>query len=80
MRKVICVICGGIFKVEQAPPPELLAEAGFDAQGQIVDPYSLSALRLRGDPESVDYCQRTCAYCRRGSPWPTGFQADEPDA
>lgn len=78
LRKVVCVICRGIFKVEEDPPAEIVAPC-YDAEGRPADPYSLSALRLTDDPDSVDYCQRKCSWCRRGSPWPTEQELGDTD-
>lgn len=76
LRKVVCVVCGSIFKVDEDPPRELLADAGYYADGRPADPYSLSELRLNDSVEAMDYCQRTCAYCKRGSPFSSGFQTE----
>ena len=68
MRKVICVICGGIFKVEEPPPLEIMDRGWAGSDGSQLDPYALSALRLDGSIASVDYSQQKCAYCRPEQP------------
>jgi hypothetical protein len=63
-RKVICVICRGIFGVEQNPPREIVEDAACYFDREDDDAATLGALQLISDPASVDYCQRHCAWCR----------------
>jgi hypothetical protein len=73
LRKVICVLCSSIFKVEQDPPRAIVDDSFTDAVGQPVDPFSLSAVRLRDTRESGEYCRRVCPWCRQDSPWRFGL-------
>jgi hypothetical protein len=78
LTKVVCVICDGIFKVEQAPPIEIV-EPMFDMTGHPSDAYESSALSLTDDAASVAYCRQNCPWCRPDSPWSGDVPHDEED-
>ena len=69
LRKVICSICGWTFKVEQEPPPTIVAFVGHNLNGQVADPFRDSSLQLTSGPEGIEYCRRMCPDCSlKGQP------------
>jgi hypothetical protein len=67
LRKVECVTCLGIFKVEDDPPASLL-EDYRDEYGGLRDPWRRSPLKLKENAQSVDWCVQHCGFCQFKSP------------
>jgi hypothetical protein len=66
LTKVACLLCGGVFKVEEPPPIEVV-EPSFTTEGHPVGAYTASSTELTDDAAARAYCRETCPWCKDDS-------------